>query len=138
MKNIKDIPNFMKELNKLENKDENWFLHVGAESSPGNYIDDGSLEISGKQISQERKQLSKIRKMLGINTRAYRTESQRDAVRLLVTYYRNFGLNNRQISPLTSLSESALRHNYPSLREGELLHPTYVLKLRNRYGRIIE
>lgn len=137
MKNIRDIKNFYTELNKLDSLDCDWALHVGEESSPGIYIDDGSLAVSGKTISDTRQQLEKVRQMLGIKTRNYRTKAQRDAVRLLVTYYRKFDLNNHQIAPLTNLSESTLRHDYPPLKEGESLHPAYVLKLRNQYGRTI-
>lgn len=137
MKNLKKVNGFYEALHELYKTDPLWYQHVGDETSPGNYVDDGSLEVSGRLIFKERKQLDKIREMLGITKKTYRSLSQRDAVRLLVTYYRNFGLNNNQISGLLDFSESTLRHDYPPLKPDDKLHPAFVLKLRDRHGRVI-
>lgn len=137
MKNIKNLKNFYLKLHKLEKMDNEWWFHVGSESSPGIYIDDGSPKINGTLVAKERRQLKVIREMLGIHKRGYFSESQRDAVRLVVTYYKKFGLRNSEISQLLDLSESTLRHDYPALKDKEKLHPQIILKLRDQYGKEI-
>lgn len=44
-------------------------------------------------------------------------------------------LSNRQIAKLLEFSDSTLRHDYPSLKPGEQIHPAYVLKLRDNFGK---
>lgn len=136
MKNIRDIPGFYDALNaEIFDDDPLWYQHVGIETSPGIYIDDGSMEVSGKMIADERKALAKVRELLGIKKKTYQQAPQRDAVRLVVTYYRKFNLSSREISQILEFSDSTLRHDYPPLKSGETIHPAYVLKLRDSFGK---
>lgn len=136
MRNIRNISGFYDALNnETFKKDPLWYQHIGTESSPGVYIDDGSMKVSGKMIADERKALAKVRELLGIKKKTYQQTPQRDAVRLMVTYYQKFNLNNRQIAKLLEFSDSTLRHDYPPLKPGEQIHPAYVLKLRDNFGK---
>ena len=53
----------------------------------------------------------------------------------MVTFYQKFNLSNRQIAKLLDFSDSTLRHDYPPLKPREQIHPAYVLKLRDSFGK---
>ncbi len=94
MRNIRNISGFYDALNnETFKKDPLWYQHIGTESSPGVYIDDGSMKVSGKMIADERKALAKVRDLLGIKKKTYQQAPQRDAVRLMVTFYQKFNLS---------------------------------------------
>ena len=76
-----------------------------------------------------------IRKQLGVNPQAWRTGSKREAVRLQVTYYKNFGLSTAEISEILDISASTLRHNYLPFKPGEKISNDVRVELRDEWGR---
>lgn len=65
----------------------------------------------------------------------WRSAAKKDAIRLLVTYYKRFDLSNKEISQILNIPESTIRHDYQPLKPGEKIHPKFEVELRDRYGK---
>lgn len=127
MKNINDSTEFYDLLYQLEDLDQDWFLNVGTEAGLNHYIDDGNIYVGAKTVGKERQLLKKLRKCINVGKRDWRNQEEVAAIRLSVTFYKNFGLSNREVSLILNVSESTLRHDYPALRPNEKI--TTKLKL---------
>lgn len=137
---IKNSKDFYLLLHELELEDPLWYQHVGAESKLNVYLDDGDLDTDQATIIANRKRLKRLREMIEVENsfRMWRTPGRRAAMRLIVTYYHNFGLKTKEISQLLKIPASTIRHDYPPLKEGELLDPGYKLALHDKYGRRLD
>ena len=131
---IKNNKDFYRKLHALE-EDEEWYNNVGQESDLNVYMDDGNPEADVRTVIKDRKALKEIRKQLGVNPQAWRTGSKREAVRLQVTYYKNFCLSTAEISEILDISASTLRHNYLPFKPGEKISNDVRVELRDEWGR---
>ena len=138
MVRIHNNEEFWEELHNIEASDPDFFKNVGQEDRLNHYIDDGNPEIDVHLISQERRQLERIREKLGLvsqRRRAFRSPAKRDSIRLVVTYYRKFGLNYHEIADEMNIPYSTLRHDYPELKKDEQLHNHFAVELQDKFGK---
>lgn len=142
---IKNNSEFYKKLHELEALDENWIDHLGAETvrNSGNYAGAGEFDDkltnaeNAKRTLQISAKLQEIRQTLPQEQHPWRTGAQRDAIRLKVTIYRNFGLSYPEISKILHEKPSTIRHSYKPFGKREKLKADYRLILRNDNGRHI-
>ncbi|HAM86074.1 hypothetical protein [Limosilactobacillus mucosae] len=134
---IKNNKDFYRKLHDLE-EDEEWYNNVGRESSLNVYMDDGNPKAPVKDVIKGRRILKEIRKQLDVKPQSWRTGSKRDAVRLEVTYYANFGLSTAEISELIGIPASTLRHNYQPFKPGETINSDVRVELRDEWGRHVQ
>ena len=135
MVNIKNNKDFYDKLHELEDLDPDWFIHVGQESRFNNYIFFWGLKNGVKDINKERNLLKEVRDKLQTDPQLWRSAAKKDAIRLLVTYYKRFDLSNKEISQILNIPESTIRHDYQPLKPGEKIHPKFEVELRDRYGK---
>ena len=135
MVNIKNNKDFYDKLHELEDLDPDWFNHVGQESRLNTYIDDGDLNTAVKDVIKERNLLKEVRDKLQTDPQLWRSAAKKDAIRLLVTYYKRFDLSNKEISQILNIPESTIRHDYRPLKPGEKIHPKFEVELRDRFGK---
>ncbi|WP_289461276.1 hypothetical protein, partial [Lactobacillus intestinalis] len=99
------------------------------------YIDDGDLNTAVKDVIKERNLLKEVRDKLQTDPQLWRSAAKKDAIRLLVTYYKRFDLSNKEISQILNIPESTIRHDYQPLKPGEKIHPKFEVELRDRFGK---
>lgn len=135
MGSIHNDKEFYRYLHQLEDQDDLWYEHVGMESKPNVYVDDGDVNVPVKVVFNERQLLKKLRKTLNPNPQIYRKKAKRDAIRLHTTFYSLFGLTNKEISILLQIPESTVRHDYRPLKPGEVLEGDFEVELHDKFGK---
>lgn len=140
MINIHNNEEFWQSLHELE-EDPYYYEHVGNESRTNVYIDDGDPNVDVEIVARERRQLKKVRELLGLSTgikKKSRSNPKRSAIRLMVTWYRQFDLTYREIAKLLEMPYSTIRHDYPALKPQEKLKGDFTIELRDKFGRHIK
>lgn len=135
MLRVKDIGLFYRTIHELESLFPNWWEVVGIETENG-FIDTSNVDDDPAKIFRSRELLMILRDQLGVaKARQWRGAQRKNAIRLKVTYYANFGLKPKEIATLLNIPASTIRHDYPPLKDGEMLEPSYELQVHDKFGR---